>query len=122
MPVPVTVQNFVRAETDMYFGGFVKKGAFGKFYHDREPANIDKQDVIRINRDTLYSQAVFDLDACPVTITVPDAGKRFMSVMIMDQDHYVPVVYYGEGSYTLTRKQIGTRYVGRLRPHAGRSS
>jgi hypothetical protein len=110
--VPVTVQNFVRAETDMYFGGFVKNDAFGKFSHSREPANIDKQDIIRMNRDTLYSQALFDLDAGPVTITVPNAGKRFMSVMIVDQDHYVPVVYYGAGSYTLTRQQIGTRYVG----------
>ena len=53
--VPVTVTNFTRAETDMYFGGMVKDGGFGKFTHRREPANIDKQDVIRMNRDTLYS-------------------------------------------------------------------
>ncbi len=108
--VPVTVGNFIRAETDMYFGGLAKE-SLGKFTHRREPANIDKQDVIRMNRDTLYSHALFDLDAGPATITVPDAGKRFMSVMIVDQDHYVPVVYYGAGSHTLTRKQVGTRYV-----------
>ena len=64
-----------------------------------------------MNRDTLYSSAVFDLDAGPVTITMPDAGKRFMSLMIVDQDHYVPAVYYGAGSHTLTREKIGTRYV-----------
>lgn len=109
--VPVTVTNFTRAETDMYFGGIVKDGAFGKFTHRREPANVDKQDVIRINRDTLYSHAVFDLDAGPVTITLPDAGKRFMSVMIIDEDHYVPAVFYGAGSHTLTKANIGTRYV-----------
>ena len=40
--------------------------------------------MIRLNRDTLYSSAVFDLDAGPVTITLPDAGKRFMS-MLVDQ-------------------------------------
>ena len=34
-----------------------------------------------------------------------------MSMMIVDQDHYVPAVYYGPGSYTLTRGKIGTRYV-----------
>ncbi len=28
-PVPVTVTNFIRAETDMYFGGIVKDGALG---------------------------------------------------------------------------------------------
>jgi hypothetical protein len=35
--------------------------------------------VARANRDTLYSAAVFDLDAGPVTITLPDAGQRFMA-------------------------------------------
>ena len=64
-----------------------------------------------MNRDTLYSVAVFDLDAGPVTIVMPDAGKRFMSLMIIDEDHYVPAVFYGAGSHTLTRDKIGTRYV-----------
>src|SRR5437867_641405 len=75
-PVPVTVENFRRAETDLYFGGLGKKGWFGKFGHDRELVPIDEQTVIRTNRDTLYSGAIFDLDAGPVTITLPDAGKR----------------------------------------------
>jgi hypothetical protein len=109
--VPITVDSFIRAETDMYFGNMSKEGGFGKFSHKREPANIDKQEVIRMNRDTLYSSALFDLDAGPVTVTMPDAGKRFMSMMIVDEDHYVPAVYYGAGSHTLTRQQVGTRYV-----------
>ena len=54
---------------------------------------------------------MFDLDAGPVTITIPDAGKRFMSVMVVDQDHYVPAVYLRCGLAHLTRKQVGTRYV-----------
>ena len=48
---------------------------------------------MRPNRDTLYSFAVFDLDAGPVTITLPQAGKRFMSMMVVDQDHYVRGVF-----------------------------
>ena len=32
---------------------------------------------------------MFDLDAGPATITLPDAGKRFMSMMVIDEDHYV---------------------------------
>jgi hypothetical protein len=54
---------------------------------------------------------VFDLDAGPVTITLPNAGKRFMSLQIINEDHYVPAVYYGAGSYTLDSKKVGTRYV-----------
>ena len=110
--VPVTVDNFIRAESDLYFGGILKdSGGIGKFLHRREPARIDNQTVIRLNRDTLYSSAVFDLDAGPVTITMPDAGKRFMSMQVINEDHYVPEVVYGKGSYTLTRDKVGTRYV-----------
>jgi hypothetical protein len=69
--IPVTVDNFIRAETDLYLGAVVKKDGFGKFEHNREPLPIDKQTVIRTNRDTLYSGAVFDLDAAPVAITLP---------------------------------------------------
>ena len=67
--------------------------------------------MIRLNRDTLYSSAVFDLDAGPVTITMPDAGKRFMSMQVINEDHYVPAVVYGKGGYTLTKDKVGTRYV-----------
>lgn len=110
-PVPVTVDNFIRAETDLYFGNAVKDGAFGKFIHRREPAAIDNQTVIRLNRDTLYSPAVFDLDAGPVTVSLPDAGARFRSMMVVNEDHYVPMVVYGAGSYVLDRAKLGTRYV-----------
>jgi hypothetical protein len=110
--VPVTVDNFTRAESDLYFGGILKdSGAIGKFFHRREPARIDNQTVIRLNRDTLYSSALFDLDAGPVTITLPDAGGRFMSMQVINEDHYVPEVVYGKGSYTLTKNKVGTRYV-----------
>ena len=103
-PVTVTAENFARAESDLYFGGVVKDGGFGKFHHNRELTPLDRQTVIRMNRDTLYSGAVFDLDAGPVTITLPDAGKRFMSMQVIDEDHFTPDVYYGRGVHTLDRK------------------
>ncbi len=108
---PVGVLNFVRAESDLYMGKMVKDGSFGRFVHSREPVSIDKQNVIRMNRDTLYSEAVFDLDAGAVTIALPDAGKRFMSMQVVDEDHYVPSVFYGAGTHTLTKENVGTRYV-----------
>lgn len=55
--------------------------------------------------------SVFDLDAGPVTITLPDAGKRFMSMQVIDEDQYTPEVDYGAGSHTFTKEKIGTRYV-----------
>jgi hypothetical protein len=88
-----------------------QRWGLGQFTHRREPAAIDKQTVIRLNRDTLYSAAVFDLNAGPVTITLPDAGKRFMSMQVIDEDQYTPEVDYGAGSHTFTKEKIGTRYV-----------
>jgi hypothetical protein len=107
--VPVTPDNFARAESDMYFALFAKGGGFGKFRHLRE-LPLENTGV-RPNRDTLYSEGVFDLDAGPVTITLPDAGTRFMTMLVIDEDHYAPMVVYGAGRHTLTRAQIGTRYV-----------
>ncbi len=61
--VPVSVDNFTRAESDLMFGAIDKQNGFGKFEHRRDLAPVDKQIVVRVNRDTLYSTAVFDLDA-----------------------------------------------------------
>ena len=108
--IPVNVNNFARAETDRTFAGVAKQGGFGKFLHYRVAVPIDKQVVARANMDTLYSLAVWDLNAGPVTISVPDVGRRFGTLMVIDEDHYVHGVYYGKGAHTLTRQGIGTRY------------
>jgi hypothetical protein len=109
--VGVSPDNFIRAESDLYFGNVVKDGGLGKFAHNRELTPLDKQLVVRSNRDTLYSAAVFDLDAGPITISLPDPGGRFMSMQVITEDQYVPAVFYGRGRHTLTRADIGTRYV-----------
>jgi hypothetical protein len=108
--VPVSADNFARAESDLYFSNIVSAGGFGKFTHIRELTPLDKQLVVRSNRDTLYSAGVFDLDAGPVTISLPDSGDRFMSMQVITEDHYVPAVFYGQGEHTITRGEIGTRY------------
>ena len=108
---PVTLDNFVRAESDTYIANLAKEtGGLGKLFHHREPAPIESQKVIRLNRDTLYSSAVFDLDAGPVTVTLPDAGDRFQSLMFVNQDHYA-WTEYGAGAHTVTRDKAGTRYL-----------
>jgi hypothetical protein len=111
-PVPVTVDNFIRAESDLYFSAIaLKEDGLGKFEHKRVLSAIDNQTVIRQNRDTLYSAAVFDLDAGPVTITLPDAGKRFMSMQLISEDQYTLPAMYAPVKYVVTKKEIGTRYV-----------
>ncbi len=110
-PIAVTEDNFVRAETHLYFGNAIKQGGAGKFHHFRDVMPIDDQTVIRANRDTVYSAAVIDLDAGPVTVTLPDPGKRFMSMMVIDEDEFVVETVYAPGRLTYTREKVGTRYI-----------
>lgn len=109
----VNVDNFKRAESDMYFAKFVKAGALGKFHFERDLAPIDKQDVIRMNRDTLYGMAVLDL-ASPAKVMLPDPGKRFLSMQVINEDHYTQAVIYQPGTHSFSRETVGTRYVALL--------
>jgi hypothetical protein len=106
---PVTPMTFARAETDTYFANYVKKGGFGKFLHIRNLTPIDEQDIVKMNRDTLYSGGVFDLTS-PLTITKPDTGGRFQSMLVINQDHYVKMIEHGSGAFVLNKENIGTRY------------
>ncbi len=107
---PVTLANFVRAETDTMIRLNMKAGlaSFGKFTHRRQPTRVDQQVVIRPNLDTLYSGLVLDLSS-PVTITIPDAGSRYMSMHVINQDHHM-FVETGPGDYELTEENVGTRF------------
>lgn len=108
--IPVTWETFVRAETDRTLNNYNKLGAFGKFFHIRTITPIDKQDVVRMNRDTRYSIGIFDLNT-PLTVTLPDAGDRYIAMQVINQDEYTKSVEYEAKSYTFTKESVGTRYV-----------
>jgi hypothetical protein len=107
----VNPDNFRRAETDMYFTRFTSGKPLGQLTHERELTPIEAQVVVRSNRDTYYSSGVFDLEAGPLTVTLPEPQGRFQSMLVIDQDHYVVDVAHGAGARTYTREQVGTRYV-----------
>jgi len=110
-PVIVNVENFVRAETAAQFDRTVEMaGGVNRFFHLRGPTPLDKQIVIRMNRDTLYSGAVVDISQ-GATLVVPDAGDRYMSIMVVNEDHYINKVIHGPGEHELTVKEFGTPYV-----------
>jgi hypothetical protein len=87
-PIPVTAENFVRAESSRYLSAVVREGGFARLIHNRVPPPIERQSAARLNRDTLYSAAVFDLDAGPVRITIPDPGARFVSMQWINEDQF----------------------------------
>ncbi len=107
----VNVDNFVRAETAMQFDRMLKMaGGVNKFAHNRLPTPLDKQNVIRMNRDTIYSFAIVDISK-GATLTLPDSGKRYMSVMVVNEDHYINKIFHKGGTYELTMKEFDTPYV-----------
>jgi hypothetical protein len=110
--VKVNVDNFVRAETDRMFTSIQQLGGgvVNRLHHNRGPAPLDDQRVIRTNRDTLYSSAVVDISQS-ATLTVPDAGERYLSVMVVNQDHYINEIIHESGEHELTVDRFDTDYV-----------
>ncbi|AVM01853.1 carboxylesterase [Gordonia iterans] len=107
----VNVDNFARAETDAMMSGILKiTGSVNTVFHDRELAPLDRQPVIRQNRDTLYSVAIVDISQ-GATFTIPDAGDRYLSVMLINQDHYINRVLHGAGTYELSAEELGSDFI-----------
>ncbi len=110
-PIKVNTDNFVRAETAAHIDRFVKMaGGVNKWKHFRLPTPLDKQNVIRMNRDTLYSAALVDISK-GATLTLPNSGKRYMSMMVVNEDQYVNKVFHKGGTYKLTMKEFDSPYV-----------
>ena len=111
MSIHVSADNFVRAETGRMFADLQRDASgVNMFSHNRTPAAIEHQTVIRLNRDTLYSFAVVDLTG-GATLTIPDHGTRYLSAMIVNNDHYINAIYHEPGTYKLTVADHGTPYV-----------
>lgn len=110
MTARVNVDNFVRAETARMLSD-LQRGAGGVnvLRHNREPAPVDEQTVIRLNRDTLYSFAVVDLSA-GASVTLPDAGPRYLSMMVVNEDHLVTEIRHDAGTHELSVDRVGTTY------------
>ena len=106
----VTPETYIRAETDRQFGIVVKMaGGVNRLYHFRRPTPLDKQNIVRMNRDTLYSMGVVDTSK-GATISVPAIPEgRYASVYLADNDHYCPFVIYDSGTHELPRD---TQYLG----------
>lgn len=107
----VTIANLVRAESDtMIRANLAAHGAGpGELVHQRDLVTADDpQPIIRANQDTLYSAVVLDLSQ-PATVTLPETGGRFQSMLVVSQDHY-SFAEATPGTYELTEAAVGTRF------------
>lgn len=108
-PLRVTVHNFRRAESHHYMGRRAAAGMFGKIFRIKTLGTADDQIVVRMNCDVLFCYAILDLTA-PATITLPDPGTRYMSMRVINEDHYIRKLSYAPGPHLLDQALLGTRY------------
>lgn len=109
--VPINVDQFPIAETHhMMKASIAMFDCLGRWDHMRGFTPIDRQNVVRMNRDTLYSSLVLDLSE-PATITKPEIGDRYQSILVINEEHYSVLTVYDPGDFTLTQGEMGSRYV-----------
>lgn len=110
-PIEVNVLNFARAETDLMFSRLDAGSGLGVWNHTYQLKPLDDQPIIRQNRDTLYSSSIVDVRD-GVTITIPNTRGRYISVFVINQDHYGQAILRDPGEHVLTRELVGTDYAG----------
>lgn len=111
--VIVNTDNFVKVETSIQFErGYnnLLNNNINTIAHFHQPLALDKQNVIRMNRDTLYSNSLVDISK-GATVTIPETNGRYLSVMVMNEDGYINKVFHGKGTYSLTIEEFDTPYV-----------
>ena len=110
-PVPVDVDNFARAETArMFLTLQADAGGVNRFRHNRTPTPVEHQPVIRMNRDTLYSSVVADISE-GATVTVPDGGRRYVSLMVVNEGHFINRILHDPGEHELTVADFDSPHV-----------
>lgn len=109
--VPVDINNYVMAETAGQFDRILKvTGGINKLQSFRDPTPLDKQSVIRMNRDTLYSFAIVDISK-GAKLIMPQTDGRYNSAMIVNEKEYINKVFYEPGTHDLAVDEFDTNYV-----------
>jgi len=100
--IPVTLENYEVAESDLAFYNVTKLVGMNTFFHFPTGAfDLDNQTVVRMNRDTYYSGAIIDTTQ-GATVTIPETNGRYLSVMVVQNDHYIDQVFLEPGTHEIT--------------------
>ena len=102
--IDVTPENFAYAESSMYFQKQQDKYPVNQWQHVRQMADVDNQDIIRMNADTAYSIAIVDVSE-GATVSLPESDA-YQSILVIDLNHYNPYVIYSGESIHLTLDDV----------------
>ena len=110
----VNIDNYIVAETSKHFANTVRFArGVNRFSHARQLIPIAKQSIERMNRDTIYRSAVVNISQ-GASVTVPDAGERYMSVVVIDENNYTTAIWHNSGTYPLSVAEHGSDFVAVL--------
>lgn len=97
----VTQDSYPTDETSRQMLQTQSIAGVNRFEHKRKLTPTENQPVVRMNRDTYYSQAVVNVSE-GATITLPDIPEgKYMSVQPVTEDHRIQPMSYGPGTYEL---------------------
>jgi hypothetical protein len=102
----------VRAKTAIQFDKYLPMaaGKLNTFSDRRSLVGLDAKSCKCLNRDTLYSVAIVDINQ-GATLVIPDVGDRCLSVQVVDQEGFTNKVIHGGGSHSLADQEFDTPYV-----------
>ena len=98
----VTVNNYVRAETDFQMKGYIENyDSFGKLSHFREPYDVDNQVTVPAEAASYVNVVPEKNDGTTAyTLTVKDVPvDAFWSVTLYDEQGWMPVNEYNSYSF-----------------------
>lgn len=99
--VPVMLENYKTAESDLAFSNVTKFVGTNQWLHSPADAlDLNRQTVVRMNRDTIYSGAVVNASE-GASITLPEPDGRYMSAMVVQNDHYIDQVFKSPGEHVI---------------------
>ncbi len=100
----VTKDNYPTIETSRQFVIQIKEaGGINKLNLWDGISTVDKQPIIRLNQDTVYSMGVVNVSK-GATITLPETNGRFISAQFVDADHYIYPAVYGAGTFDFPQR------------------
>jgi hypothetical protein len=99
--IPVTLDNYKVAESDLAFHNITKLVGTGKFFHfPVDEFDLNNQTVVRMNQDTVYSAAILNVSE-GASITLPETDGRYISAMVVQNDHYIDQVFKTPGKHVI---------------------
>lgn len=99
--IPVTLDNYKVAESDLAFYNITQLVGTNRFFHfPVDEFDLDNQTVVRMNQDTVYSAAILNVSE-GASITLPESDGRYMSVMVVQNDHYIDQVFKTPGEHEI---------------------